>query len=86
MAAFLKDAAEYGLQDIGGEPLNTMITDVVNSKMQARPNMTPQEQADEVLSTSPEQWRMEASGGRYVQAGAPPERHDDGRGQRSAAS
>lgn len=46
--SFLKAAGVYGAQDIGGELINTMATDVINSKMQARPNMTFQEQADEV--------------------------------------
>lgn len=62
VVAFLKDAAEYGLQDIGGELLNTMITDVVNNKMQARPNMTPQEQADEVSKYfSSGEWKQAAA-------------------------
>lgn len=46
--SFVKKLGEYGLQDIGGEMINTLVSDVLYGKMSSHPGLTQEEAAKAV--------------------------------------
>lgn len=74
VASFIKRLGEYGLQEIGGEMINTLVGDVLYGKMTSRPDITPEEAAKAVSnyfsSGEFEQAMKQTVGTTLVQTGA----------------